>query len=220
MKQLVIGMGQIGSAVQSILGCDGVDKELSPEQHYDVIHVAIPYNDSFDSSMQEFIRRYTPDLIVVHSTVAPGTCDKYGAVHSPVRGRHPNLAPGVQKFRKYFGGLRAPEAAVLFAEKGVDIYTTPLAKTTEFAKLFDTEQYREAVLVEKGIYKICQEEGIDFETAYTDFNKSYNAGYEAVGEPQFKKYVLSHRPGQIGGHCLESNHAILKENGYTIRLDL
>jgi hypothetical protein len=217
MKQLVIGMGQIGSAVQSILGCDGVDKELSPEQHYDVIHVAIPYTPDFNFHMQEFVRLYTPDLIVIHSTVAPGTSERFGAVHSPARGRHPNLEPGIRTFVKFFGGPNAEKAADLFREKGITCVATEKSITTELGKLFDTEQYREAIIVQRQIKKLCDMYGADFDVVYTQFNKTYNDGYEALGEPQFKKYILTHTEGPIGGHCVNPNHAILQDYAITVR---
>jgi hypothetical protein len=217
MSQLVVGLGQIGSAVQSILGCEGVDKELSEAKHYDVIHVAIPYNEAFDANMRQFIDLYTPDLIVVHSTVAPGTCEKFGAVHSPARGRHPNLEPGIRTFTKFFGGPRALEAAQLFADKGIDVFITEKSITTELGKLFDTEQYREAIVVQRQIKKLCDMYGADFDVVYTAFNKTYNEGYEALGEPQFKKYVLAHMEGPIGGHCVNPNHEILYNHGISIR---
>lgn len=217
MTQLVIGLGQIGSAVQSILGCEGVDKDLSEAKHYDVIHVAIPYTPEFHWNMQEFIRLYTPDLIVVHSTVAPGTCERFNAVHSPARGRHPNLEPGIRTFVKFFGGEKAEQAADLFREKGLTCATTEKSITTELGKLFDTEQYREAIVVQRQIKKLCDMYGADFDVTYTQFNQSYNDGYEALGEPQFKKYVLKHTEGPIGGHCVNPNHSILQDHGISIR---
>lgn len=217
MRQLVIGLGQIGSAVQSILGCDGVDKDLSDHQHYDVIHVAIPYTEEFDRWMEEYIYRYTPDLIVVHSTVAPGTCEKFGAVHSPARGRHPNLEPGIRTFTKFFGGPKAKKAAQLFKEKGIPVATTEKSITTELGKLFDTEQYREAIEVMRNIKQLCDEYGADFDVTYKAFNKTYNEGYEKLGEPQFKKYVLDYMPGPTGGHCVNPNHKILEDHGISLR---
>lgn len=217
MSQLVIGLGQIGSAIRSVLDCDGVDKELSEAKHYDVIHVCIPYNEAFDENMRKFISLYTPDLIVIHSTVAPGTSEKYNAVHSPVRGRHPNLEPGVRTFVKFFGGPRADEAAKLFSERGLVTVTAERAITTELGKLFDTEQYREAIVVERQIKKLCDQFGAEFHVAYSLFNQTYNEGYEKLGEPQFKKYVLTHMDGPIGGHCVNPNHAILKDHGISIR---
>jgi hypothetical protein len=167
MSQLVVGLGQIGSAVQSILGCEGVDKELSEAKHYDVIHVAIPFNEAFDANMRQFIDLYTPDLIVVHSTVAPGTCEKFGAVHSPARGRHPNLEPGIRTFTKFFGGPRALEAAQLFADKGLDVFITEKSITTELAKLFDTTQYGLQILMQKRIKEACDKYGADFDVGGT-----------------------------------------------------
>lgn len=219
MNQLVIGIGQVGTAIQAVLGCKSVDKELSEPKHYDVIHVCIPYNENFDEAMKDFIERYTPDLIVIHSTVQIGTSEKYNAVHSPVRGRHPNLEPGVRTFVKFFGGPRALEAARLFAFHGIKIETTPLSRTTEAMKLWDTTQYLANIQLEKIIHKFCEEFGCDFNVVYTDGNSTYNDGYEALGEPQFKKYILEHQEGPVGGHCCLPNNAILKELGYAININ-
>lgn len=220
MRQLVIGLGQIGSAVQSILGCDGVDKDLSDHQHYDVIHVAIPYTEEFDRWMEEYIYRYTPDLIVVHSTVAPGTCEKFGAVHSPARGRHPNLEPGIRTFTKFFGGPKAKKAAQLFKEKGIPVATTEKSSTTEWMKLLDTEQYLINIQMEKLIHQVCAENNVDFDVVYTQANKTYNEGYEKLGEPQFKKYILKHMEGEVGGHCCLPNDRILNSIGYGFNLSI
>jgi len=210
MKQLVIGMGQIGTAIQKVLECDGVDKMLNTKD-YDVIHVCIPFNEGFDHAMKLFQAKYNPYIMIIHSTVAPGTSEKYGAVHSPVRGKHPDLEGGVRKFVKFFGGEKAEEAAELFRQKKVICATTPKSITTELAKLWDTEQYRECVLAEKKIYDECERLGADYKVVYTSFNKTYNEGYEKLGMPQYKKYLLEHMPGEIGGHCLNSNHDILSK---------
>ena len=45
----------------------------------------------------------------------------------------------------------------------------------------------------------------------------YNEGYEKLGEPQFKKYVLEYMPGPTGGHCVNPNHKILEDHGISIR---
>lgn len=218
MTQLVIGLGQIGSAVKNILKCDGVDKELSAPKHYDVIHVCIPYNDGFHASMEDFINRYTPNLIVIHSTVQVGTSEIYNAVHSPVRGRHPNLEPGIRKFTKFFGGKRAEEAAALFKKAKIKSYCTPSSRDTEAMKLWDTEQYLVNIMLEKLIHKFCEEHDCNFDVVYTEANKTYNDGYEKLGEPQFKKYVLAHMPGEVGGHCCLPNNEILRELRYAVSL--
>jgi hypothetical protein len=76
-------------------------------------------------------------------------------------------------------------------------------------KLWDTEQYREAVLLEKRIKAYCDKYNFDFDIIYTDANRTYNEGYELLGHPEYKKYILKHMDGPIGGHCLEANHKLL-----------
>src|SRR5690606_40778498 len=51
--------------------------------------------------VQRYAAEHGAELVVVHSTVPVGTCDANGWVHSPVRGRHPNLVGGLRKFVKH-----------------------------------------------------------------------------------------------------------------------
>ena len=44
---------------------------------------------------------------------------------------------------------------------------------------------------------------------YTHANQSYNDGYNELGHPQYKKYILKHMEGKIGGHCVISNLDLL-----------
>ena len=45
----------------------------------------------------------------------------------------------------------------------------------------------------------------DFDLIYTHANESYNKGYEKLGHPEYKKYILKHVDGKIGGHCVLQN---------------
>src|SRR5699024_10916039 len=46
------------------------------------------------------------DMVAVHSTVPAVPCEREGWVHSPIRGRHPDLEEGVASFTKHSGGQR------------------------------------------------------------------------------------------------------------------
>jgi UDP-N-acetyl-D-mannosaminuronate dehydrogenase len=208
---IVIGLGQIGTAIKDILGCDGIDKDsVYIPQHYDVMHVCIPALDNFIDVVNVYKERFTPDLIIVHSTVPVGTCKKLGAVHSPCRGIHPVLKEGIMTFVKYFGGERAEEASEIFKEKGIKVKCCKDSNTIEALKLWDTTQYGLNIVLEKEIYKYCQENGLDFDLIYTDANTTYNSGYEELGHPEYKKYILKHKEGKIGGHCVLQNLPLLK----------
>lgn len=206
--QLVIGLGEVGSAVQKVLECPGIDKgDTIPKA--DIIHVCIPYSDKFVDIVKDYQEKTGAKLTVIHSTVAVGTSDKLGAVHSMIRGVHPNLEQGIRTFVKFFGGEKAKEASQLFLEKGVKVKIVKDARTAEATKLWSTEQYRRAILLNKEIYKWCQDNDVDFNDVYTEANKTYNAGYTELGRTEVMKPVLKYMEGPILGHCVEPNHKIL-----------
>jgi UDP-N-acetyl-D-mannosaminuronate dehydrogenase len=218
MKQIVLGLGQIGTAIRTILDCDGYDPALNPtsdieNKEYQVLHICFGYSDEFVDTVKKYKEDLKATLIIIHSTVKVGTSDALEAVYSPNRGIHPDLEQGIRTFKKYFGGKDAAVAGGLFTNliNGEVVVNTNAnaARSLEAAKLWDTEQYRENILLEKRIYDYCQENNVDFDVVYTDFNRSYNEGYESLGHPEYKKYVLKHIDGPIGGHCVEANHLLL-----------
>lgn len=212
MKQLVIGVGEIGMAIKQVLDCDGYDefKNMTDvADEYDVLHICFPYGVLFEMQVNDYKSRFNPILVVVHSTVPIGTCDKLKAVSSPVRGVHPHLFEGVKTFVKFFGGEHCKTAARLFSDVGVKTQTHPDARTTEAMKLWDTTMYGFNIILEKAIYEYCEKYNLDFDIVYTQANQTYNDGYRELDMPQFQKYVLGHRDGKIGGHCVIPNCDLL-----------
>ena len=219
MKNLVIGnKGQIGSAIQNILKCDGYDivENKNPGGEYDVLHITIPYSKNFIPIIEEYIEYFKPKFTVIHSTVPVGTCEKIGefVVYSPCRGIHPELEKGIRTFTKYFAGNEAEKAAKIFkeADHNMDCAWNIMpnsVRSLEAAKLWDTTQYGWSIILEKVIHKYCEDNGLDFQLIYTMFNKTYNDGYEKLGHPEYKKYILEHRDGKIGGHCVIPNLDLL-----------
>lgn len=205
-SNLIIGIGQIGTAIQAVLKCDGHDPAKGKEAkgHYDTIHVCIPYSKDFISEVEKYKKLFTPKHVVVHSTVPVGTCSKVGATHSPVRGVHPFLEPGVRKFVKYFGG-GSPSVMHDFQKKGITCVYTEKPETTELMKLVDTTAYGINILIEKEIKRLCDVNEVPFDMVYTHANMTYNEGYEKLGMPWFSKYVLKHMEGKVGGHCVGNN---------------
>lgn len=205
MNQLVIGCGEVGSAVAELLGSDKCDVNVSPpSSSYSVLHICYPFSNAFVQSVWEYRWKYLADLVVIHSTVPVGTSKDCGAVHSPVRGKHPNLLEGLRTFVKYFGGLRAKEAAALFSDK-CPTYCVPDSNTTEALKIWDTTIYGVNIALEKEIHRWCKANCVDFRVVYEHACRTYNDGYRNLGHPEFSKYVLQHSDGKIGGHCVGAN---------------
>lgn len=213
---LVIGLGEVGSALEVVL------KEKYPvstiakpgdtmQGTFDVLHVCFPWIEKFVEQVRNYRNQYLKPggLVIIHSTVPLGTSEACDAVHSPIRGMHPDLSSGIKIFVKYFGGPRSEEAANIFTALGIKTKTTPLSKNTEALKLWDTTYYAWNVIFNKELHAWCEQQGIDFDLVYTDANRTYNDGYRELGKPQVTRPVLQFTPGAIGGHCLIPNAKLL-----------
>lgn len=215
MKHLIVGFGEVGNGVFQVLSehegnimfIHDPEKGHDFDGEVDVVHICIPPIDKFNEIVIEW-KKHAP-LVIVHSTVAIGTCDALSVVHSPIRGVHPEMKEGIKTFVKYFGGKQAEEAANIFSEIGIKVRIFPEARITEAIKLWDTTQYGVQIMIEKNIYQWCEENGFDIEDIYRTPNKDYNEGYVALGRPEVVRPYLKHYPGLIGGHCIVPNAKIL-----------
>jgi UDP-N-acetyl-D-mannosaminuronate dehydrogenase len=223
MKKLVIGMGEVGKAVQQVYGGDGYDIQQSeiPPCHYDVLHLCYPDSGGqlFVNSARDYEHQFKPKLVIIHSTVQVGTTRKLGEkyVHSPVCGRHGSggLVKGMQSFRRFVGGIcpigrlaAIQLLAVNERELGRPVNAGD-PENTELAKLLDTTYLGWCVMFEKESARICEEQGADPYVVYSWWNAEYNDGYGRLGESRFIRPILDPMPGPIGGHCVIPNAHLL-----------
>ena len=209
MNSLIIGAGEVGKALQGILKCEIIDKESKALENFDVIHICFPYSPSFISQVKTYQKKYKPFYTLIHSTVPIGTCEKVGSYHCPIRGMHPNLENSMLTFVAYL----APHSTILteyLNSFGFKIKQVKSSRDTEALKLFDTLYYFWNIIFEKEVYSFCKENKLDFNVVYTQGNKTYNEGYEALERRNVIRPVLSHIAGPVGGHCLVPNAEILK----------
>ena len=228
MRHIVLGLGEVGTAIQKILECDGWDKKNGEPVagKYDVLHICFPWYDTdpigFVGDVIASQLFYEADMVIVHSSVPVGTCDANNWVHSPVRGVHPNLEEGIRTFTKYFGGARAEEAGMFFNKiAGIQTVIEKKAATTEALKLWDTTQYGIMIALEKQIHAYCERHDLDFYTVYEHANRTYNEGYTRLGRTEVVRPYLTHKEGPIGGHCVIPNARILydQDKGYASLVD-
>jgi len=211
MDNLVIGNGEVGSAIAEVLGCKAIDLGGDVPQA-DIIHICFPYTLTFPVAVKQYQEHAKAKYTVIHSTVPVGTSSKLNATHSPVRGKHPDLAKSIRTFVKFFGGPDSEHISELFhidSNDQVTTVATDKSDSTEAMKLWSTEQYRIQILEMQGIWHFCQEHNIDFNIVYTKANETYNEGYAKMDLPQFKRSVLEYMGDEIGGHCVEANHKLL-----------
>src|SRR3990167_9140741 len=216
LQHIIIGIdGEVGTGLLKFL-CKktdvwGIDKKEYPPypESVDVMHICIPYSKYFKDQVFLYKNRFKPNMIIVHSTVPVGTCDKLKVIHSPIRGVHPNMAKGIKTFVKYFGGKDAMKAALMFKKYGCKVLSTNKARDTEALKLWDTAQYGWQIVLMKEIHRWCKENRVDFDFVYRIANAHYNDGYKKLGRPEVVRPFLFYKKGKIGGHCIIPNLEML-----------
>lgn len=210
MTQLVLGnRGQVGAALQEVLGCIGHDLDNPVEGQFDVIHITFPYKtDFFEEAVKKYQERYKPRYTVIHSTVPVGVSRKLNAIHSPIHGIHPNLVPGIKTFIKYIGAEKREDAEVvlrLFQQRGIKGYIVKNPETSELSKLGCTTRHGLMITEQKLFKRLCEQSGADFEEAYTQWNGHYSESYRVLGLPYVQRANIKDMPGKIGGHCIIRN---------------
>jgi UDP-N-acetyl-D-mannosaminuronate dehydrogenase len=221
---LVVGLGEVGKPLFTILkkqGLEVVGIDIEPvcvERPVGIMHICLPFKDpgQFRSSVASYARKYRPQVIVVNSTVVPGTSraleKEFGipCVSSPIRGKHTKMVDDLFVYVKFVAGAN-PEATervrAQFRAAGLQSETISTPETLELAKLLETTYF--------GLLIAWAQE-------MNRFAGSVNADYLEVGkffrEISYLPGVLF-QPGFIGGHCVLPNVGILQQRFQSEFLD-
>jgi UDP-N-acetyl-D-mannosaminuronate dehydrogenase len=213
MRDLVIGRGEVGTALSEVLGCtawDITDGAPLPTE-CDNLHISFPYSGRFITDVAGYTTRLNPAVVIIHSTVPVGTSRKCYAAHSPIHGKHPNLVEGIRTFVKYVGAhndVLRDLACKSLLRHGITVQCVSSPEASELSKLLCTAQYGHNIIVAKEIRKACERYNVPFDEVY-GWNQHYNAGYTKLGMPHVCRSVLKPVDGPIGGHCVTNNAKLL-----------
>jgi len=219
MKQLIVGFGDVGRGLYELLQphYDVVarDKDAELKGKFDVMHVCFPYSSDFREQVIDYLAEYKPSLVIIHSTVAPGTT--YGLnesqlcefVHSPIRGRHPSMARDIKTYTKYFSGSCAEEAAKLFSNIGLRTHCFEKSETTELGKLLSNIRWGLNLAFAQEQARMCKYYDVKYEDVVNEFEHSRNRGLKQLKRSKVVMPILY--PGVIGGHCVMPNVEILMQ---------
>lgn len=216
MRNLVIGMGEVGNGVFNVLrtkysdvGCRDKDPVII-KGSVETLHIAITYSDKFEEIVKKYKEFYKSRLVIVYSTVPIGTCERLGAVHSPIEGKHPAIGLSIQNSARWLGSSdkKALKKAKTLWEKIVPVRELPKADFTEALKLLSTTEY--GINIEFARYKkhIADELGMDY-VAMKQWNLDYNELYKRLGMNWASRYILDPPKGAKGGHCVTPNAKLL-----------
>lgn len=227
-KSIIIGAGEVGKSLYKVLEVAygknvllrdiEIDASTFIANDISFLNICYPYSGDFIGDTKRYIRQYKPtDTTIIHSTVPVGTTRKCGkaCVHSPIHGKHPDLADGIKTFVKYVGGEDSNAVCLARHYLGkADIVTKKVSspEVSELSKILCTTYYGWNIIFAKEVAAICEEMGLPFKEVYTDWNKEYNKGYTALGMGQFIRPVLEAIKEPLGGHCLINNASLLDSN--------
>ncbi len=211
---LVIGLGEIGTPIAEILESryKTFRKDIAPldiSEVIDVVHICYPYKGSeFVDTTVKYVKQYQPSLVIIHSTVVPGTTravfERSGvpAAYSAVRGKHSQMKKDLLSYTKYAAGVT--KEATLSASQHLqaagmhtEIYTS--ADALELAKLLETTYFGVLLAWSQEMERYC---------------KSVKADYYEVMQLMTEIAYLPpvvFQPGYIGGHCVIPNSYLLDQ---------
>lgn len=221
-KVLVLGLGEVGSAIYSIVkeaGYEVFGYDSNPVKSInrleeirtpiDVMHVCYPFSETFVEITVSYIKMFKPDLVIIESTVAPGTTEEVYSrigvdiVHSPIRGKHPNLKKHIKFWTKWIGPV-TPEAGKkakeYYESLGLKVRIAKSPRETELAKLIETTYRALLIAWWQEVHRIARH----FKTDLTEIVEFIAEVHRVLGDRPV------YYPGFIGGHCLVPNTRIMQ----------
>ncbi|MEM3725677.1 MAG: GDP-mannose dehydrogenase [Candidatus Bathyarchaeia archaeon] len=231
-RVLVVGLGDVGRSLFELVkengrfvvyGFDVNENKMrdigqkSLPREVDVMHVCIPCLDknTFLNAVVGYAKRFNPKLVIIDSTVPPGTTtEAYKRIsgclvaHSPVRGVHKSLEYmkwELKRWTKYVGGATAEAAEASrkhFEELGLKTKVLKSCLETELAKLFETTYRAWMIVCFQEMHRISKHFNADFDET-VDF-------LEDTHRVRLDRPVMF--PGVIGGHCLIPNTELLLQS--------
>lgn len=214
MANIILGNGQVANAIKPYIFDSKVyDKgeweELEQFEDVETLNITIPYSEQFESIVSNAITVFSPDTLIIHSTVKPSTCNNLGCSYSPVLGRHENnFKIDVLKYKKMFSGAKSDYNTFIKNTKFEVEYIGENTEELEFAKVMSTGYMFWNLIYEKTIFKICNERGYKFNNVYKRWNRNYNNGVKK----DWQRPIYTHDDNPLPqGHCLQPN-AYLDDN--------
>jgi UDP-N-acetyl-D-mannosaminuronate dehydrogenase len=210
---VVAGVGEVGRPLLRILEktyeCVPVDIEpVEINKPCAVLHICYPFQiPDFIGTAARYAEKYQPELIIINSTVAPGTTRKVqeavghrGVAYSPVRGKHARMDSDMLRYKKFVSASHRKDlekAVEHFQQAGFMTSTFRSPELAELGKLLETTYL--------GILIGWAQEVERLAARYDGTFEDVNAFVEEID------FLPAHiYPGCIGGHCVLPNIAILQ----------
>lgn len=222
-KVIVAGLGEVGKPLLSILArsfdCVGIDIDpVAVHAPISALHICYPFQiPRFVQISTEYIRRFNPELTIIHTSVPPGTTRQVQdevpenmVAFSPVRGKHARMEQDMLRYCKFAAATRSDAVSAALdhlAAAGFKTATFPTPEIAELSKLLETTYLGVIIAWTQEIERLAAQFGGSFDDV-NSFIKEVD-------------FLPSHVfPGVIGGHCVLPNIDILRSRIRSKFLDL
>jgi len=227
-KDVVAGLGEIGFPIYNTLSkffqIEGYDinKKLIPKNQKIIssrtrfLHICIPYNNNFISNTNKLKKKFNPEIIVIHSTVKPGTTKKIQqrtevpVIYSPIRGVHKRMSKDLKRYVKFF----SLDKKIKSSKNASHLYSQIMKKSG-----IKTKKISNTITLELSKI-ICDTSYYGWLINYSQISKmiadKYSVDYDEMWlfSDEIHKF-LGNRPkmfpGFIGGHCVIPNLELIDE---------
>lgn len=228
-KDIVVGLGEIGTPIYKLfsksfivegydLNPKNVPKHLKKNESLTIrfLHVCIPYSKKFISEIVKLEKKFSPEGIIIHSTIEPSTTlkiqkkSKIPIIYSATRGIHTRMLSDMKRYTKFFAiESTAPkkkwicsEYVKLLKKSGLKSKQMSSPKTLELGKILcDTSYYGWLINFAQISKIISDREKIDYDEMWTFADEIHK--------------FLGNRPkmfpGFIGGHCVIPNLELIND---------
>ena len=224
MSELIVGHGEVGRALEEVLKeryevviHDPPKERLAPEGKYQWMHICIPYTDSFVNAVDFYVKQFSPEHTVIHSTLPVGTTRAlsylYHVTYSPIRGEHPELVRYLREFPKWIATTDdSNEVLSHFQACGISMRLAPSIEALEWFKLLETFEYAYRIVLWQEIERQADRREVrggatknEVLSALKEWFFEKRAVYD--GERGLVPIMFG---GVIKGHCLMPNVELLK----------
>lgn len=217
---IIVGIGEIGEPwfelVKGVFNTLPIDPVKYPENDKinavcDFLHICIPGDlENFNDIVINYANKYLSDIIVVQSTVAPGTTQTLNeqlwnrCVFSPMNGKHSgnNMKKDFLRYTKFIGADRSLLGEVVaehFQKIGIpktQVLSSSLA--AEWLKVLSTTYFGYMIAWAQEVERVADKYGLSFDELTSHV-------------PEQEDIIPPHYPGIIGGHCVMPNIELIKQ---------
>lgn len=213
---LVVGLGEVGKPLFTILkqqepNTIGIDINPVPvNQPVGILHICFPFINAaqFKSAVEGYAIRFSPNVMVINSTILPGTTRDLErstgipCVYSPVRGKHTKMVDELKNYVKFVAGTDAQATERVqahFKAAGMPSEIMSAPEALELAKLLETTYFGMLIAWAQEMNRFA----VKVDADYLEVGKFFK-------EIGYLPNVLF-QPGHIGGHCVMPNIALLQQ---------